>query len=136
MSGLRFFTVRRKYPPTISVINFAQIFVDFNEVRAEIERRTIALVGDSKVYVTTHTHVQNVSDNPIHLKIFSPHVLSLTLVDLPGITKVAHSLCHGLMVPGAGRRTAQGHREANPRACPPLHHQPQLHHPGRQSCEQ
>lgn len=55
-----------------------KIFVDFNEVRAEIERRTIALVGDSK----------NVSDNPIHLKIFSPHVLSLTLVDLPGITKV------------------------------------------------
>uniref|UniRef100_A0AAQ5X0B7 Dynamin-1-like protein n=1 Tax=Amphiprion ocellaris TaxID=80972 RepID=A0AAQ5X0B7_AMPOC len=29
-----------------------------------------------------------ISDEPIHLKIFSPHVVNLTLVDLPGITKV------------------------------------------------
>uniref|UniRef100_A0A8C5CM72 Dynamin-1-like protein n=1 Tax=Gadus morhua TaxID=8049 RepID=A0A8C5CM72_GADMO len=29
-----------------------------------------------------------ISDDPIHLKIFSPHVVNLTLVDLPGITKV------------------------------------------------
>lgn len=33
--------------------------------------------------------VQGISDEPIHLKIFSPHVVNLTLVDLPGITKVA-----------------------------------------------
>uniref|UniRef100_A0A8C6KL58 Dynamin-1-like protein n=1 Tax=Nothobranchius furzeri TaxID=105023 RepID=A0A8C6KL58_NOTFU len=32
--------------------------------------------------------VQGISDDPIHLKIFSPHVVNLTLVDLPGITKV------------------------------------------------
>uniref|UniRef100_A0A8D3CLL6 Dynamin-1-like protein n=1 Tax=Scophthalmus maximus TaxID=52904 RepID=A0A8D3CLL6_SCOMX len=31
---------------------------------------------------------QGISDEPIHLKIFSPHVVNLTLVDLPGITKL------------------------------------------------
>uniref|UniRef100_A0A9J7YUQ9 Dynamin-1-like protein n=2 Tax=Cyprinus carpio TaxID=7962 RepID=A0A9J7YUQ9_CYPCA len=31
---------------------------------------------------------QGISDEPIQLKIFSPHVVNLTLVDLPGITKV------------------------------------------------
>jgi replication fork clamp-binding protein CrfC len=31
---------------------------------------------------------QGVSSIPINLKIFSPHVLNLTLVDLPGLTKV------------------------------------------------
>uniref|UniRef100_A0A671PH89 Dynamin-1-like protein n=1 Tax=Sinocyclocheilus anshuiensis TaxID=1608454 RepID=A0A671PH89_9TELE len=38
-----------------------------------------------------HSHLHNkhgISDEPIHLKIFSPHVVNLTLVDLPGITKV------------------------------------------------
>lgn len=34
-----------------------------------------------------HT-LQGISPEPIHLKIFSPKVLNLTLVDLPGITKV------------------------------------------------
>ena len=33
--------------------------------------------------------LQGISKKPIHLKIFSPHVLNLTLVDLPGLTKVA-----------------------------------------------
>uniref|UniRef100_A0AAQ5Z3J5 Dynamin-1-like protein n=1 Tax=Amphiprion ocellaris TaxID=80972 RepID=A0AAQ5Z3J5_AMPOC len=32
--------------------------------------------------------ISGISDEPIHLKIFSPHVVNLTLVDLPGITKV------------------------------------------------
>ena len=31
---------------------------------------------------------QGISPEPIHLKIYSPHVPTLTLVDLPGITKV------------------------------------------------
>uniref|UniRef100_A0A8C7M9G4 Dynamin-1-like protein n=1 Tax=Oncorhynchus kisutch TaxID=8019 RepID=A0A8C7M9G4_ONCKI len=33
-------------------------------------------------------YVSGITDEPIHLKIFSPHVVNLTLVDLPGITKV------------------------------------------------
>lgn len=35
-----------------------------------------------------YVHVQGISAEPIHLKIYSPKVLNLTLVDLPGITKV------------------------------------------------
>nr|XP_040030197.1 dynamin-1-like protein isoform X2 [Gasterosteus aculeatus aculeatus] len=35
-----------------------------------------------------HTKSQGISEEPIHLKIFSPSVVNLTLVDLPGITKV------------------------------------------------
>ena len=31
---------------------------------------------------------KGISDKQIRLKIFSPHVLNITLVDLPGITKV------------------------------------------------
>ena len=32
--------------------------------------------------------VQGIIHEPVHLKIYSPKVLTLTLVDLPGITKV------------------------------------------------
>ncbi|XP_035291716.1 dynamin-1-like protein isoform X2 [Anguilla anguilla] len=55
-----------------------QIFTDFSEIRKEIEEETARMSGDNK----------GISPEPIHLKIFSPHVLNLTLVDLPGITKV------------------------------------------------
>ncbi|XP_029112674.1 dynamin-1-like protein isoform X3 [Scleropages formosus] len=55
-----------------------QIFTDFGEIRREIEEETERGSGDNK----------GISSEPIHLKIFSPHVLNLTLVDLPGITKV------------------------------------------------
>ncbi|XP_068170253.1 dynamin-1-like protein isoform X3 [Antennarius striatus] len=44
----------------------------------EIETETERITGNNK----------GISDEPIHLKIFSPHVVNLTLVDLPGITKV------------------------------------------------
>uniref|UniRef100_A0A8C9WJ51 Dynamin-1-like protein n=1 Tax=Scleropages formosus TaxID=113540 RepID=A0A8C9WJ51_SCLFO len=54
------------------------IFTDFGEIRREIEEETERGSGDNK----------GISSEPIHLKIFSPHVLNLTLVDLPGITKV------------------------------------------------
>ena len=54
-------------------------FTDFDEIRREIVRETKAEAGGQKA----------VSDKPINLKIFSPQVLDLTLVDLPGITKVA-----------------------------------------------
>uniref|UniRef100_A0A3B3BVK4 Dynamin-1-like protein n=1 Tax=Oryzias melastigma TaxID=30732 RepID=A0A3B3BVK4_ORYME len=55
-----------------------KIYTDFEEIRAEIEAETERLSGSNK----------GISDEPIHLKIFSPHVVNLTLVDLPGITKV------------------------------------------------
>uniref|UniRef100_A0AAQ5Y832 Dynamin-1-like protein n=1 Tax=Amphiprion ocellaris TaxID=80972 RepID=A0AAQ5Y832_AMPOC len=43
---------------------------------------------DSANSRTFSRHFRGISDEPIHLKIFSPHVVNLTLVDLPGITKV------------------------------------------------
>uniref|UniRef100_A0A8C3AUY8 Dynamin-1-like protein n=1 Tax=Cyclopterus lumpus TaxID=8103 RepID=A0A8C3AUY8_CYCLU len=55
-----------------------QIFTDFEEIRQEIENETERISGNNK----------GISDDPIHLKIFSPNVVNLTLVDLPGITKV------------------------------------------------
>ncbi|KTF81640.1 hypothetical protein cypCar_00024901 [Cyprinus carpio] len=54
-----------------------QIFTDFSEIRKEIEEET-----------ARSTNNKGISPEPIYLKIYSPNVLSLTLVDLPGITKV------------------------------------------------
>jgi dynamin 1-like protein len=53
-------------------------FYDFGEVRREIENETARIAGNNK----------GINRSPINLKIYSPHVLSLTLVDLPGLTKV------------------------------------------------
>ncbi|CAB4252828.1 dynamin-related GTPase DNM1 [Maudiozyma barnettii] len=53
-------------------------FHDFDEIRHEIEHETARIAGKNK----------GISKLPINLKVFSPHVLNLTLVDLPGITKV------------------------------------------------
>ncbi|XP_049588040.1 dynamin 3a isoform X1 [Syngnathus scovelli] len=53
-------------------------FSDFDEIRQEIESETRRLTGNNK----------GISPLPINLRIFSPNVLNLTLVDLPGITKV------------------------------------------------
>ncbi|CAH0476525.1 unnamed protein product [Peronospora belbahrii] len=55
-----------------------QKFTDFNEIRQEIEKETDRLTGKNK----------GISNKSINLKVFSPYVLNLTLVDLPGITKV------------------------------------------------
>uniref|UniRef100_A0A146V4D5 Dynamin-1-like protein n=1 Tax=Fundulus heteroclitus TaxID=8078 RepID=A0A146V4D5_FUNHE len=55
-----------------------KIYADFEDIRKEIEAETERITGNNK----------GISDEPIHLKIFSPHVVNLTLVDLPGITKV------------------------------------------------
>nr|XP_055048680.1 dynamin-1-like protein isoform X2 [Misgurnus anguillicaudatus] len=55
-----------------------KIYTDFDEIRQEIENETERISGNNK----------GISDEPIHLKVFSPHVVNLTLVDLPGITKV------------------------------------------------
>lgn len=53
-------------------------FYDFRDIRKEIENETARIAGKNK----------GISKVPINLKVFSPHVLNLTLVDLPGITKV------------------------------------------------
>ena len=53
-------------------------FRDFGEVKKEIENETARIAGSNK----------GINRQPINLKIYSPHVLSLTLVDLPGLTKV------------------------------------------------
>nr|XP_020443130.1 dynamin-2-like isoform X4 [Monopterus albus] len=54
-------------------------FVDFEEVRQEIEAETDRLTGSNK----------GISPIPINLRVYSPNVLNLTLIDLPGMTKVA-----------------------------------------------
>uniref|UniRef100_A0A8C6SPB0 Interferon-induced GTP-binding protein Mx n=1 Tax=Neogobius melanostomus TaxID=47308 RepID=A0A8C6SPB0_9GOBI len=54
-------------------------FVDFDEVRLEIEAETDRITGSNK----------GISPVPINLRVYSPHVLNLTLIDLPGMTKVA-----------------------------------------------
>ncbi|KAF8044138.1 hypothetical protein BT93_A2198 [Corymbia citriodora subsp. variegata] len=53
-------------------------FYDFSEIRREIQAETEREAGGNK----------GVSDKQIRLKIFSPNVLDITLVDLPGLTKV------------------------------------------------
>ncbi|XP_074275799.1 dynamin-related protein 3A-like isoform X2 [Silene latifolia] len=53
-------------------------FFDFNDIRREIQAETDREAGENK----------GVIDKPIRLQIFSPNVLDITLVDLPGLTKV------------------------------------------------
>ena len=55
-----------------------KLFTNFDEIRSEIEAETDRVTGDNK----------GVSHDPIVLKIFSHRVVTLTLVDLPGLTKV------------------------------------------------
>lgn len=54
-------------------------FTDFSMVRKEIQDETDRVTGKSK----------QISPIPIHLSIYSPNVVNLTLIDLPGLTKVA-----------------------------------------------
>ncbi|KJA20292.1 hypothetical protein HYPSUDRAFT_142472 [Hypholoma sublateritium FD-334 SS-4] len=53
-------------------------FYDFHKIRDEIVRDTEAKTGKNA----------GISPQPINLRIYSPNVLTLTLVDLPGLTKV------------------------------------------------
>ncbi|OAA40253.1 vacuolar sorting protein 1 [Metarhizium rileyi] len=55
-----------------------QKYYDFSKIREEIARETEAKVGKNS----------GISPAPINLRIYSPNVLTLTLVDLPGLTKV------------------------------------------------
>eukprot|EP00252_Welwitschia_mirabilis_P022576 TRINITY_DN6142_c0_g1_i1.p1 TRINITY_DN6142_c0_g1~~TRINITY_DN6142_c0_g1_i1.p1 ORF type:complete len:616 (-),score=86.79 TRINITY_DN6142_c0_g1_i1:289-2136(-) len=54
-------------------------YTDFARVRHEIQEETDRLTGRTKM----------ISPVPIHLSIYSPNVVNLTLIDLPGLTKVA-----------------------------------------------
>ncbi|KAL0339150.1 UNVERIFIED_CONTAM: Dynamin-related protein 1E [Sesamum angustifolium] len=54
-------------------------FADFSLVRKEIQDETDRITGKTK----------QISPVPIHLSIYSPNVVNLTLIDLPGLTKVA-----------------------------------------------
>ncbi|CAL1211801.1 unnamed protein product [Candida parapsilosis] len=53
-------------------------FYSFHDIRREIESETLRIAGENK----------GISRLPINLKIYSPNVLNLTLVDLPGLTKI------------------------------------------------
>ncbi|XP_055592609.1 dynamin-1-like protein [Uranotaenia lowii] len=55
-----------------------KIFSDFEDIRREIENETDRMAGSNK----------GICPEPISLKIYSNKVVNLTLVDLPGITKV------------------------------------------------
>mmetsp|Transcript_35511 Transcript_35511/g.40338 ORF Transcript_35511/g.40338 Transcript_35511/m.40338 type:complete len:731 (+) Transcript_35511:178-2370(+) len=55
-----------------------QVYSDFGKIKQEIVNETNRLLGDTK----------NISSTPIRLKITSPKVVDLTLVDLPGLTKI------------------------------------------------
>ena len=54
-------------------------FMDFLSIMKEIEDETDRVTGTSK----------GISNLPINLRVYSPHVLSITLIDLPGLTKIA-----------------------------------------------
>ncbi|KAK3027407.1 hypothetical protein RJ639_042086 [Escallonia herrerae] len=54
-------------------------FTDFAAVRKEIQDETDRITGRTK----------QISNIPIHLSIYSPNVVNLTVIDLPGLTKVA-----------------------------------------------
>ncbi|KAL0131090.1 hypothetical protein PUN28_002583 [Cardiocondyla obscurior] len=55
-----------------------KIYKDFDDIRSEIEAETDRMAGANK----------GICPEPINLKIYSSSVVNLTLIDLPGITKV------------------------------------------------
>jgi len=73
-------------------------FTDFNEIRKEIEQETFRVAGQNK----------GISKLPINLRIYSPDVLDLTLVDLPGLTKVGVPLSLPGVVATGFRRFVRG----------------------------
>merc|ERR1712013_75179 len=56
-----------------------QKFMDFTSIMKEIEDETDRVTGENK----------GISNLPINLRVYSPHVLNITLIDLPGLTKLA-----------------------------------------------
>jgi hypothetical protein len=78
-------------------------FYNFEEIRYEIEKETercllLAFIN-TKTSLTFVSFVRiagsgkGISHLPINLKIFSPRIVNLTLIDLPGIIKVFVANC-------------------------------------------
>jgi hypothetical protein len=69
-------------------------FFDFQEIREEIQKETERTTGCALLFILSCPHRvsvrrnKGISKQTINLKIYSPSVLNLTLVDLPGVTKV------------------------------------------------
>ena len=57
-----------------------KIYTDPDEIRREIERETDRMAGENK----------GICPEPISLKYYSTKVLSLTMVDLPGMYRYRH----------------------------------------------
>jgi dynamin 1-like protein len=72
---------------------------DFADVKQEIEAETARIAGSNK----------GINRQPINLKIYSPNVLNLTLVDLPGLTKVSVSVDDFADNIGSNWRSANRH---------------------------
>ena len=88
MGRIRAFTFpseqRSKLIPRVTCVQLhrpGEKFFDFNKVRDEIVADTELKTGKNA----------GISPLPIGLRIFSPNVLTLTLIDLPGLTKVRSS---------------------------------------------
>lgn len=79
---LRKLSTNNETPEDIEYGEFLHIpnkrFYNFKDIRKEIEIETNRLAGSNK----------GISSKPINLKIYSTKVLNLTLVDLPGLTKI------------------------------------------------
>ncbi|KAF7242719.1 Dynamin-1-like protein [Varanus komodoensis] len=78
-------------PRGTGIVTRRPLILQLVHVSAEDRRKT---AGDENGIDTEewgkflHTKNKGISPEPIHLKIFSPNVVNLTLVDLPGMTKV------------------------------------------------
>ncbi|KAG5452576.1 Dynamin- GTPase protein [Clonorchis sinensis] len=73
---LQLINARSEYAEFLHLKN--KQFTNFDEVRKEIEAETDRVTGLNK----------GISNLPINLRVYSPNVLNLTLIDLPGMTKV------------------------------------------------
>lgn len=93
-------------------------FFNFQRIREEIVADTERQTGRNAGMCPEARHrwltTAGISPQPINLRLFSPNVLTLTLVDLPGLTKVPGTI-EGLvcLVDFGSRRPAARHREAD-----------------------
>ncbi len=74
-------------------IKFIQILMKFDEkLKLKpidlVEKRFYLFIEYVCFFYLPISSIQNISKEPIILKIYSPKVVTLTLIDLPGLTKV------------------------------------------------